>query len=417
MRGLSKLAQSYIIAVWLIGGVIYYWLIWVRGVTLNLELPLLCALAAITQVLRVRGTTNRSSYELSWVVWGFTFVIFGAPATLLTITIAYIAEFIWHKQPWFISIFNIASFAITLLLAEKTITLLSGDAHTWNWISMLGILAGLAVFTSVNHLLIGVVIWLARGENLQKSGVLSRLTLSLDFSMIGLGAAGALMWSINPIAVVFVITPLYVIYVTMRVPALEQRAKIDIKTGLLNLEHFNLALEKEWELSNRFNRPITVVMADLDLLRDVNNTYGHLAGDAVLIGVASVLKDAVGDFDVVARFGGEEFALLMSNTSLEQALVRVEMLRRKIEMAEFDVNTAPNPIKVTMSFGVAMRDDKKTTARELVHAADLAVNHAKIVGRNSVCYYDSDQLKKRVNDNIGYATSPISIPKHENVTA
>jgi diguanylate cyclase (GGDEF)-like protein len=415
MKDLSKRAQLYVIVVWLVGGALFAWQLLSRGVIFHIELPLLCSLSAITQVLRVRGTTERTSYELSWVVWGFTFVAFGAPATLAVITVAYIAEFIWHKQAWFISIFNITSFALTVTLAEKTIVLLGGDARTWSWSSVTGILAGLIVFTLVNHLLIGFVIWLARGENLRKSGVLSRLTLSLDFSLIGLGTAAALMWTINPLAIVFVITPLYVIFATMRVPALEQKTKTDSKTGLLNSEHFNQIFDKEWELSNRFNRPITVVMADLDLLRDVNNTYGHLAGDTVLIGVAKLIKEAAGDFDVAARFGGEEFALLMPNTSLEQALARVEKLRQKIEKAEFEVNTAPDPIKVTMSFGVAMRDDKKTTSRELVHAADLAVNHAKIVGRNSVCYYDSDQLKKRVSDSAVYTASSSKIPAQEAV--
>jgi diguanylate cyclase (GGDEF)-like protein len=130
-----------------------------------------------------------------------------------------------------------------------------------------------------------------------------------------------------------------------------------------------------------------VVVADLDLLRNINNTFGHLAGDAVLIGVAQILKKSVREYDVVARFGGEEFMILLPETHYKEAHARVELIRAAIESAEFQVQTNARPIKATMSFGIAGRNGEETSARDIIHNADLAVYQAKLRGRNQTCVY------------------------------
>jgi len=147
--------------------------------------------------------------------------------------------------------------------------------------------------------------------------------------------------------------PLYPIYSTLKVPALERKTETDSKTGLFNASYFEHALASELKRADRFDRPLTVVMADLDLLRNINNTYGHLAGDEVLRGVANILKGSVREYDVVARFGGEEFAILIPETTPQQAYPRVESIRSSIERADFMVPTSVTPIQATMSFGVS----------------------------------------------------------------
>ena len=134
--------------------------------------------------------------------------------------------------------------------------------------------------------------------------------------------------------------------------------------------------------ANRFNRPLTVVMGDLDLLRNINNVYGHLAGDQVLIKVAQILKSSVRDYDVVARFGGEEFTIFMTETSIDQAVPRIEALRAAIAAANIEVTTSVEPIRTTMSFGLAEREGSDGTPEEIMHRADLAVYKAKLEGRN-----------------------------------
>ena len=113
----------------------------------------------------------------------------------------------------------------------------------------------------------------------------------IDLSLLSLGVMLVLIWEYNPYALLLFALPIYLIYSTMRVPALERQSEMDQKTGLFNHAYFMNHLESELKRANRFDRPLTIIMADLDLLRNINNTYGHLAGDEVLIGVANILKN------------------------------------------------------------------------------------------------------------------------------
>ncbi len=128
---------------------------------------------------------------------------------------------------------------------------------------------------------------------------------------------------------------------------------------------------------------MTVVMADIDLLRNINNLYGHLAGDIVLIGIARILKNLSRDYDIVSRFGGEEFALLMPETTPEEAYPKVNFLRMAIEKEEFVVQTSVTPIKASMSFGISGREEG-LDSKGIIHNADMALYQAKLNGRNRV---------------------------------
>ena len=133
-------------------------------------------------------------------------------------------------------------------------------------------------------------------------------------------------------------------------------------------------------------------MADLDLLRDINNTYGHLAGDAVLKGIAEVFRTQLRHYDVPARFGGEEFSILLPETSPEEAIEIAERIRREVAERAFDVETSSQPIRATVSIGVAAYPRDGQDANELIHQADLAVYRAKLQGRNRVLDATSEPL-------------------------
>lgn len=173
----------------------------------------------------------------------------------------------------------------------------------------------------------------------------------------------------------------------LQIPALQRKAEIDAKTGLFNARYFSQALEKELARPERFDRPLTVVMADLDDLRHINNTYGHIAGDAVINGIAHLAQKSLRDYDIVARFGGEEFAILMPETTPEQAQPRIEALRAAIEAAKFEAPAAHTAIKATLSFGIAGREKTAQKADEILHNADLAAYQAKQQGRNRIHIY------------------------------
>ena len=214
----------------------------------------------------------------------------------------------------------------------------------------------MSIFTFVNHFILGIVLWLARGENFKVSRMMDFFPFVMDVTMLMVGCMLSLIWESNPFAMLLFLFPLYLIYTSLRIPALERQTELDQKTGLFNNQYFMQHLAKEIDRANRFDRPISIIMLDLDLLRNVNNTYGHLAGDEVLIGIARILKQSVREYDVVARFGGEEFAIMLPETTIEQSFERAENVRTAIEGAEFTIPTSVTPIKVTISLGLAERE-------------------------------------------------------------
>lgn len=365
----------------------------------NYLLLILTGVAAVAQVYKVEGATHKSSYNLGWVVYGLAFVLLGGPATLFIILVAHLIDWAWHKYSWYIQLFNMATFAVAVSLASLVYNWILAAQVSSGIVSTLAALSALAVFTLLNHLLVGLVIWFARGQNFTQSGVFGLLTLMIDFTLLGFGMVAAMIWGINPSMIVFVLIPLYLIYITLQVPKLQRQTEIDPKTKLYNARFFAEALKKEYDRSLRYDRPLTVVIGDLDLLRNINNTYGHLAGDVVLVGVAEILQNNFRGYDLVARFGGEEFAILMPETTPEEAFPRVEAVRQAIAAAGFEVSTSVTPINASISFGIAARNGQGS-ADEIIHDADVALYRSKLVGRNTTCIY-SDEYIKGLFDNTG----------------
>ncbi|MDX6515415.1 MAG: hypothetical protein QOH73_1081, partial [Gaiellaceae bacterium] len=119
-------------------------------------------------------------------------------------------------------------------------------------------------------------------------------------------------------------------------------------------------------------------------LREINNRHGHLAGDAVIGGIAEVFRTHLRHYDVPSRFGGEEYSVLLPETSLEQALEIAERIRAAVAEHRFIVETVAEPIRATVSIGIACYPEDASEQTELVHQADLAVYRAKLQGRNRV---------------------------------
>jgi diguanylate cyclase (GGDEF)-like protein/putative nucleotidyltransferase with HDIG domain len=390
MQELSVRARVFIITTILVGLVLLTWSLYQIELENTWMLLVLIAGASISLILKVEGATERSHYNISFLFYAFTFVLFGPYETVLVILVSNVVDWAWHKYQWYIQLFNICTYIIAILAAGIVMRGINPDLQLYGLTGVIAILAAMVVFTLANHLMIGVAIWLARGESFSTSGVFDFFPLMLDFTLFGMGAVSAIIWLANPYAMIMALLPLYLIFSTLRVPALERQSELDPKTGLFNAKYFDRALQNELTRANRFDRPLTIVMADLDLLRNINNTYGHLAGDEVLIGVANILKDAVREYDVVVRFGGEEYAILMPETAPEDAFSRIEAIRESIEKTEFNVATSVTPIKVTMSFGIAGRSGFDQMPSDIVHNADAALYYAKLKGRNSTYLYSEE---------------------------
>ncbi len=164
------------------------------------------------------------------------------------------------------------------------------------------------------------------------------------------------------------------------VERVKQLAYLDGLTGIFNRRFFELRIEEEVERARRFDSGMAVIMVDIDQFKRLNDEFGHLLGDEVLRQVSSLFYQQLRKIDVVCRYGGEEFAILLSQTSLQHAMSVAEKLRRLVETWQF-----PGvPRSVTISAGTATYPDHGTTRDELVQAADSGLYAAKQAGRNCV---------------------------------
>lgn len=170
----------------------------------------------------------------------------------------------------------------------------------------------------------------------------------------------------------------------------------DPLTGLFNYRYFQEILASELQRSNRTGRPTCLVMIDLDHFKGVNDKWGHEIGNLALKTAAGVFKKQLRQFDIVCRYGGEEFALILPQTALPIAVNVAERVRLRLESMpiEFD----DRMIKITASFGVGIyQQENDYTPDTFVDAVDQFLYQAKQQGRNQVCHPDYSTLKPRTS--------------------
>ena len=162
---------------------------------------------------------------------------------------------------------------------------------------------------------------------------------------------------------------------------LESLAATDELTGLWNRRYFFNIGEKECKRALRYKAKLSILMIDIDHFKEINDTFGHAAGDTVLKGVADIFIHGLRDVDFAARIGGEEFVILMPNTDIAGGMIVAERLRKNIEMLNF--NHEDETIKITISLGVAecLEND---TIDNMLKKSDKALYEAKNSGRNCV---------------------------------
>lgn len=177
----------------------------------------------------------------------------------------------------------------------------------------------------------------------------------------------------------------------MRMLALERRlsqlASTDPLTGLMTQRSFYESLAKEWQRTLRYRLPLSCVMLDLDFFKRINDSYGHPAGDTVLKLVAGTLAESCRGSDILCRYGGEEFCVLLPETSGEQATQWAERVRQRI--SGLSVTLGSETLRISASFGSAERHEDTQTPSQLVDQADQALLCAKHSGRDRVARFEA----------------------------
>jgi len=158
----------------------------------------------------------------------------------------------------------------------------------------------------------------------------------------------------------------------------------DALTGLYNRRHFDNTVEREFLRSKRYGGNLTIAIIDIDFFKKINDMYGHLCGDYVLKEVAYLIMDNFRKTDIVFRYGGEEFVVLLTETTASQSKIALERVRKTIENTVF--NYDGNVINVTVSIGAAQNITDCVNA--FLNNADKALYKAKQSGRNSVIIYE-----------------------------
>ncbi|MBB6565249.1 GGDEF domain-containing protein [Kribbella sandramycini] len=246
--------------------------------------------------------------------------------------------------------------------------------------------AGLA-YWFVNYALVAGAIMLSNPDSPGRNAV-GRLTDQLIVAgSLGLGVATAALLLSQPWAVAVLLLTILGLHRALLVDQFQAAARTDPKTGLANAAFWHEIARREFAAAERTNSPLGVLYLDLDHFKTVNDTYGHLAGDQALQAVADELRHEIRGNDRVGRLGGEEFAILLPQTSADDTALAAERIRRRIENLSVTITTADGAVRcdtLTCSIGTANYPDTATTLDELQMAADLAMYHAKDTGRNRV---------------------------------
>ncbi len=364
-------------------------------------------LAASTQLLEAEGQ-NHEAYYPHFVFFFAGVVILPASLLVLLIIIPHLVE--WAKKrltnhstlkQWYIQPFNIANFTIAAILSHWLYVGLQNNSALYNSpIRVFFVLLIALAFVMCENLLVSGVLYLARNITPRQSKILTIERLSPELILTNMGYVVVILWAIDPWLLIPALSPIIILYEALKVPKLKQEAQTDVKTGLLNVRHFDRLFDEELARAKRFNRPLTYIMADLDLMRNINNKHGHLAGDMVLAGIGKIIRDSLRQFDIAGRFGGEEFVIALPEVTRSEAALLAERLRATIAETAFPLPNSTETIHATMSIGFACFPYDAREAVDLSHAADIAVYHAKHIGRNQVAYIGDVPAETKIEYNL-----------------
>jgi diguanylate cyclase (GGDEF)-like protein len=249
------------------------------------------------------------------------------------------------------------------------------------------------VFAAVNSLTVAVAAHLAEPDEPVRKMLWDRETLLLDLTETCVGILVAVTCVVSYLLLLVTLPPVILLQRSLMHQQLAAAARTDPKTGLLNATAWQREADEEVTRALRTGTQLALLLADVDHFKQVNDSHGHLIGDEVLRALAAELRQQVRESDVVGRFGGEEFTILLPRTDGGEAYGIAERLRTSAR--RLSVTTADARIGVTVSIGVAVLGRHGSDLFELLAAADAALYRAKDAGRDQVRVYAQPLGKTR----------------------
>jgi diguanylate cyclase (GGDEF)-like protein len=243
-----------------------------------------------------------------------------------------------------------------------------------------------ALAWTINNVPILGAIRLSDPEAQLRPLIVSRETATTDLVELSLAVTVGLLVAINPVLMVLVIPSIVLHRRHLLHEQLVSRTRLDAKTGLLNAATWEREAQAELSRAARTRTPLALAMLDIDHFKDVNDRYGHLAGDAVLARISAAMGALLREYDLIGRFGGEEFAIMLPHTTPDEARRIAERLRERLAeiTTPVAIGTRSTNLHVTVSIGVATADSSRRDLSDLIAAADAALYYCKETGRNRV---------------------------------
>jgi diguanylate cyclase (GGDEF)-like protein len=211
----------------------------------------------------------------------------------------------------------------------------------------------------------------------------NREHLVLDLVELCLGVLVTIACALTPVLILVALPPVMLLQRSLMHQQLQAAARTDAKTGLLNAAAWQREADTEIARANRTGESLALLLIDIDHFKRVNDAHGHLAGDQVLIGVAGTLVSQLREYDVIGRFGGEEFVVLLPGADILEGCRVAERLRNRVR--RLSVPADDESVSVTVSVGVALFRTHGQDLLELLASADLALYRAKKSGRDRIC--------------------------------
>jgi diguanylate cyclase (GGDEF)-like protein len=344
--------------------------------------------------------TKKAGENAGWVydihgIWDLPIAVLLPPLYALLVPIPYVAlsqlrvkHIPLHRRVFSAAMlglsYGIASVAFHTVDQHAITSIASTDARRAAWVLAV---AGCGVLQwVVNRLLLLPPIRSTDPTQGFKSVFMTPESLEADGTQICVGTIVAVCTTMTPVSILFALPFATLLQRSQRHGQLVSASRQDSKTGLLNAGTWEREAGAEITRAIRTRTPLAVALVDLDSFKAVNDTYGHLSGDKALLAVARTIKVFLRDYDLVGRFGGEEFALLLPQTDENAARGIAERIRAHIAGMPIPLSDAPDAdaIRVTVSIGVAALSSSRGSLTELLATADAALYRAKDAGRNQV---------------------------------
>ncbi|MFD0774798.1 GGDEF domain-containing protein [Streptomonospora algeriensis] len=370
----------------------------IRGAELATFAALVACAGLCVEAMRRLGKPSGLTRDLLGAWWLPTVLMLPPLYSLLIPVPVYlllqyrIRRAVVHRRVFNAASVGVAGFAASALFHG----LVAGDWLTGLWLpledteaavsSVQGALLALsccAVFTVLNNLAVAAAMSLSATGAAWRKMLLDREALIVDGVELCAGITAAIVTGLSPLLLAVVLPPVLLLQRSLLFEQLQTAARTDPKTGLLNAATWEAEAGGEIARARRAGRPAAVLIVDIDHFKAVNDTYGHLFGDHVLLGVATTLTGQLRTSDVVGRFGGEEFVVLLPGADMAEACRIAERLR--LQVGRMERKADGERVAITVSLGLAVLSVHGEDLVGLLAAADLALYRAKGAGRDRVC--------------------------------